>query len=278
MTAKEAVLRAGAGLVAKRSVKQRPQCAVRAEVVRVARVTPTMVRVTLTGPDLAQFPVLGDDHYVRMLFPRPGQAEPQLPPTAKWYPELLAMDKAVRPLLRNYTLRDVRPEQAEVDVDFAVHDDGGPACTWALAAAPGDVVGLIEQGVIFSPDLTADHLLLVADDTGLPAVHGLLANLPAEHPVTVVVEVTGPEDEQPIDRADVTWLHRRDPHAKPGLLAIAHVTALPAPTTGRGQAWLAGEAGMITGIRRHLVKDLGYAKDDICFTGYFKHGRAQYAD
>lgn len=273
----ETVLKAGSGLIAKRMAKTKPQCAVRVEVSAVVDLTPTMRRVTLTGPDLADYPVLGDDHYVRVLFPKPGQDEPVLPPTAKWYPELLHMDKAIRPDLRNYTLRAVRPEQAEVDIDFAVHEEGGPACTWVLQAQPGHVIGLIEQGVIFSPDHEADHLLLVADDTGLPAVHGLVANLPDGLATTIVVEVTTEADHQDVGR-EVTWLHRGDPHTKPGVLALAHVAALPSLTTGRGQAWLAGESSMTTGIRRHLVKERGYAKDDVSFTGYFKHGRAQYAE
>lgn len=268
-----AVQRAGAGVVARRTARTHPQSAVRVEVARVADVTPGMRRVTLTGPALADYPVLRDDHYARLLLPRPGQAEPVLPTTSAWYPELLAMDPAVRPVLRNYTLRDVRPGDAEVDVDFALHHEGGPACRWAQQARPGQAVGLIEQGCLFAPDPTADHLLLVADDTGLPAVHGLLAGWTG--PVTVVVEVSGPSDEQPLP-VPATWLHRGE--AVPGRLALAHVSALAPLTTGRGQAWLAGESQLVTGLRRHLVRERGYAKADISFTGYFRHGRAAYAD
>lgn len=264
----------GAGLVAKRAVRTHPQSAVRVQVTRVTDVTPTMRRVTLTGPGLADYPVLHDDHYVRVLLPRPGQAEPRLPPSARWYPELLAMDRAERPVLRNYTLRAVRPAEQEVDIDVVLHAGGGPACQWALAAQPGDVLGLIEQGVMFSPDPAADHLLLVADDTGLPAVHGLLAGWTGS--VTVVLEVSTAADEQELT-VPATWLHR-GPGAVPGRLALTHVSALGALTTGRGQAWLAGEAAMVTGIRRHLVRECGYAKADVSFTGYFRHGRAQYAD
>lgn len=264
------VLRVGAGLVARRTVKTHPQAAVRVEVARVVDVTPTMRRVTFHGPGLGDYPVLRDDHYARLLLPRPGQAEPLLPASARWYPELLALDRAERPVLRNYTLRDVRPAECEVDIDFALHAHGGPACGWALAAAPGDVAGLIEQGVIFSPDPSADHLLLVADDTGLPAVHGLLARWTG--PVTVVVEVGSPSDEQSLP-VPATWLHRSS-----GASAVADIPRLPVLTTGRGQAWLAGESGMVTGLRRHLVRERGYAKADISFTGYFKRGRAQYSD
>jgi NADPH-dependent ferric siderophore reductase len=269
----QTVRRAGAAVVARREAVSRPQRAVRAEVVRAVDVTPTMRRVTLTGPELSAFPVLGGDHYARLLLPRAGQVEPLLPTTSRWYPELLAMDAAQRPVLRNYTLRAVRPEQQQVDIDLVVHAHAGPGGRWARDAAPGDVVGLIEQGVLFTPDLTAEHLLLVTDDTGLPALAGLLAQWSGD--VTAVVEVSGPADEQDLARP-VTWLHRGDD--VPGRLALRHVPGLPPLTVGRGQAWLAGEAAMVTGLRRHLVRERGYAKSDISFTGYFRHGRAQYAD
>lgn len=274
----ETVLKAGAGIVAKRMAKTHPQQPAHATVVRTATITPTMHRITLTGPALAAYPVLGNDHYVRVLFPRPDQREPVLPPGDSWYPGLLKMDRGVRPRLRNYTLRAVRPELAEVDIDFVLHEDGGPASTWAAAAQPGDVLGLIEQGLLFAPDPAADHLLLVADDTGLPGVLGILESLPADATATVVVEVTTPADEQPLPAGhDVTWLHRGDPHAQPGLLLQAHLPTLPT-APGRGQGWIAGEASMITGIRRHLVKERGYDKADVSFHGYFKFGKAQYTD
>ncbi|MGJ9424461.1 siderophore-interacting protein [Nesterenkonia halotolerans] len=42
----------------------------------------------------------------------------------------------------------------------------------------------------------------------------------------------------------------------------------------REYAWLAGEAGVITGLRRHLVKDVGLSRKQVSFMGYWKHGRA----
>ncbi|MCY1159333.1 MAG: siderophore-interacting protein, partial [Citricoccus sp.] len=44
---------------------------------------------------------------------------------------------------------------------------------------------------------------------------------------------------------------------------------------GRWYAWLAGEAGAITSIRRHLVKDLGIDRKCVSFMGYWKQGRAE---
>jgi NADPH-dependent ferric siderophore reductase len=40
-------------------------------------------------------------------------------------------------------------------------------------------------------------------------------------------------------------------------------------------AWLAGEAGAITGLRRHLVRELGIDRSRVAFMGYWKLGRAE---
>jgi NADPH-dependent ferric siderophore reductase len=40
-------------------------------------------------------------------------------------------------------------------------------------------------------------------------------------------------------------------------------------------AWLAGEAGAITALRRHLVGDLGVDRRAVAFMGYWRLGRAE---
>lgn len=40
-------------------------------------------------------------------------------------------------------------------------------------------------------------------------------------------------------------------------------------------AWLAGEAGVIKSLRRHLVGDLGLDRRSVAFMGYWRLGRSQ---
>ena len=54
--------------------------------------------------------------------------------------------EAQRPEMRWYTVRALRPEAAEIDVDIVVHGDSGPGSAWALRAAPGDRVGFRASG------------------------------------------------------------------------------------------------------------------------------------
>ena len=48
-------------------------------------------------------------------------------------------------------------------------------------------------------------------------------------------------------------------------------------TEGQGPfyAWLAGEAKVITTLRRHLVKEIGVDRKQVSFMGYWRQGRAE---
>ena len=39
-------------------------------------------------------------------------------------------------------------------------------------------------------------------------------------------------------------------------------------------AWIAGEAGVVTSLRRHLVRDLGIDRRQVAFMGYWRRGVA----
>jgi NADPH-dependent ferric siderophore reductase len=53
---------------------------------------------------------------------------------------------------------------------------------------------------------------------------------------------------------------------------------LPDPATGGDHvdlyAWIAGESAMVTGLRRHLVKELGVDRRQVAFMGYWRRGVA----
>ena len=106
------------------------------------------------------------------------------------YPEYCAMAEEQRPVIRTYTVRAVRPERAELDVDVVLHgvDDGhaGPAARWAAAAVPGDRIVLLGPdrpgsgrpwGVEWAPPPAARTLLLAGDETAVPAVCTILESL-----------------------------------------------------------------------------------------------------
>lgn len=253
-------------------------------VVRTRRLSPTLVRITLGGPELARVVSGGRDQRFKLFLPRPGQDVPVLPDVLdeRWYARWRAMDPDVRGVMRTYTIRAVRAEPAELDVDFALHGDLGPASRWARRAAPGDPVSVLAPvapengGVDFAPPTDARWVLLAGDETALPAIAGILAWLPAGLPVRAWIEVADPADMAELPtaaHAEVTWLVR-PPGTAASPLPHALASAPPFPTTP-GYAWIAGEASAVRAMRRHLLTDHAFPRTHITFTGYWRRGTTE---
>ncbi|MBV2363727.1 siderophore-interacting protein [Streptomonospora nanhaiensis] len=242
----------------------------RAAVVRSERLTPHMIRVVLGGPDLAELPV-GEytDHYVKLLFPPPGEDYPEPFDLQRVRAEL---PRERWPRMRTYTVRAFDRAAGEMTVDFVYHGDSGLAGPWAAAARPGDVVYFAGPGGGYAPDPAADWHLLAGDESALPAVAAALERLPEGARAHAFIEVAGPEEEQKIDPsgdARVTWLHCG---AEPvGARLVAAVTGLDFPP-GDVQAFVHGEAGFVKELRRHLRQDRGVARERLSVSGYWRLG------
>ncbi len=250
-------------------------------VVATRRLSPTLVRVVLGCDELSAVVSGGRDQRFKLFLPRPGQDAPVLPEVLDldWYPRWRELDPAVRGIMRTYTIRAVRQDPPEIDVDFALHGDLGPASRWAQQAAPGDTVSilapLVEEngGVEFQLPRDARWALLTADETALPAVAGILESLPAGFPVRVWIEVAHPDDRVALaTRADaeITWLVRP---CSPVTECVA-AAGLPGPAD-TGYAWIAGEASSVRALRRHLVGERGLDRRRVSFTGYWRRGTTE---
>ena len=158
-----------------------------ATVLRTERLTPHMIRVVLGGDGLADFGAGAyTDHYVKLLFPRPGVA----------YPVPMDMTAVRRdfpreqwPRQRSYTVRSWDAGARELTIDFVYHGDEGLAGPWAAAARPGDEVMFLGPGGAYAPSPDADWHLLVGDESALPAIAAAVERLPAGAPARVFVEV-----------------------------------------------------------------------------------------
>ena len=235
----------------------------RVPVLRVEQVTPGMTRVTVGGPDLADFAAAGTDQNVMLYFY----------PDDVVLPEPLTLESArgmwsqVRPLTRTYTVSRYDRATCEMDFDFVLHDAAGPASDWAKKAAPGDPLIFVGPSPAYLPDPTADWHLLAGDATALPAIAAILRELPAGATARVFVEVTDEAEEQVLTSdADitVTWCHGD------GLLAKAVAAAdLPA---GRVDAWLAGERAAMVALRKHLLDERRYDRARVRPTTYWRRG------
>ncbi|GAA1355017.1 siderophore-interacting protein [Streptomyces beijiangensis] len=253
------------------------------QVVGARRLGPSIIRVTFGGPELREFAAGGRDQSLSLFLPQPGQYEPVLPPLEAgddWFTRYRALPDDIRAVMRSYTVRAQRrrPDD-EVDIDFAVHDDGGPACRWALRAAPGDRVTVLGPAVAdntavrFRPREGTDSVLIWADETALPAAAAILEWLPAGTTARVWLEVQHTRDRQALNTAAdarITWLVREE--GAPAAVDAVREAALPGT---RPYVWIAGESGSVKALRRHLVRERGLDRRDITFVGYWRRGLSE---
>lgn len=255
---------------------------IKLQVLRSERLTPHFQRVTLGGGTIEHFVPMGYDQWFRLFIPTEGEVGlDRLPDKVSTigYLKYLRIKSDVRPVLRNYTVRAFRasgPDGPEIDVDFVLHgsaedDSNGPGASWAESCAPGDWVGIIDEGLVFDPSLGHDDLLLVTDESGVPAVAGILESLPEDAAGLAILEVPSAEDVVKLSGpagVEVRWLVREDGH-EPGADALATLASVD--VRPGVHAFAVGESALATGARRHLV-EAGVPKDRINFCGYWKVG------
>src|SRR5271169_1447612 len=175
------------------------------QVREVSRITPKMLRIVVSGDELAGFVSAAHDDHVKLFFPHPGEEKPALPapgPNGPVYAD------GVPPPARDYTPRRYDAAANALTIDFVLHGDG-PAASWAEQARPGNFLGVGgPRGSFIVPD-DFDWYLLAGDETALPAIGRRLEELPPGARAVVVVEVADAGDEQRFEtrsRLDVQWL------------------------------------------------------------------------
>ncbi|MEH3034617.1 MAG: siderophore-interacting protein [Aeromicrobium erythreum] len=257
---------------------------VKLQVRRRALVSPHLLRVTFGGGTIEHFVPRGYDQWFRLFIPREDDlALDRLPDKVDTlgYLRYLRIHADVRPELRNYSVRAYRADGSdgpEIDVDFVLHGsavDGtaGPGAAFAETCEPGDWVGIVDEGLVFDPDLGTDELVLVTDETGVPGVCGILESLPEDATGVAILEVPSPEDVLSVTGpagVEQHWVVRGRDEA-PGTRALAELEQVPVGPTTHGYA--VGETSLATGARRALVA-AGVPKARISFCGYYRAGHA----
>ncbi len=292
------------------------------EVLRLDRLSPSFVRLELGSAAFAELGGTGAyfDQRIKLVFPHEDGPVPSFSGADEsWYTTWLERPVEERGHMRTYTIRDVvgSGSDTRLVVDIVLHEDdghdaGGPGSTWAARATVGDrIVALAPRkgyeygGIEFAPG-QAGRLLLVGDETALPAIAGILRDLPADAVGAAVVEVPVSDDVQDLVApvgVEVVWL----PRDGAPLGSLVHAAALErlgvAPVSvevsddevdpdlwetpaysSSGEAideeshgddlyvWIAGESKVVTGLRRVLVKDLGLDRRQVAFMGYWRVG------
>ena len=245
----------------------RPRSPIRKVTVEnVARLTPGLTRVTFTGAELSGFGPPRPAAHIKLHIVPPGET---------WNP---LDEDAPRPPRRTYTPHSFDAERLRLDVDFVLHGSG-LASDWATQASPGQTMFVSGPGGGYEAPADARTLVLVADETALPAVGMILEKLPVGCRPIVLAELPGPEEERALsERTDVAphWLHRDVARSLPGSLLETAVREFD--TDASTAWWVACEAAAMRRIKHYLLKDRAVAPAHVHVRGYWKLGETAYPD
>lgn len=217
------------------------------------RLTPHMIRITLGGPELAGFTSPSPDDYIKIFIP--------------------GLDGS--PTRRDYTARRYDSQNGTLLLDFVNHHSG-PAAAWARCAKPG---GRLEIGGPRGSQIIArpiDQWFLIGDETALPAIGRRVEELPADTPVTTLVTVPGPEDEQvfvTVARHAAHWVHRSMDQAADeatSVLAVLKNLGIREHTF----VWVGAEAHVAKAVRQYLLNECSIPAQWIKAFGYWMKGQA----
>ncbi|WP_153814257.1 siderophore-interacting protein [Streptomyces sp. SUK 48] len=256
------------------------------QVARTRRLGPSLVRVTFDGAALRGFHSDGRDQSLSLFLPHPGQKEPVVPLDLgeNWWQEYRELPEDVRAVMRSYTLRELRREPDEIDIDFALHGvepgaaaPAGPASQWAARAVPGDrvlVLGPVladNRAIRFRPPEDTDLVVMWGDETAVPAATAILESLPAGTRVSAWLQVPHAADIQDVRTdadAEITWLVRGEGAPEP----LAALRDARLPGAAHPYVWIAGESGQVKALRRHFVGERGVDRRRVTFVGYWRRG------
>ncbi len=221
------------------------------EVAGTRLVTPHMQRVELTAAELADFSY------------RPGQDV-----------MLLVAADGNKPVRRRYTIRRLDKAGRLLTIDVVLHG-AGPGERWVRAARRGDrIEGIGPRGKV-SPFPAADWHLFMGDESAMPAILAMTESLPGDSVATLVIEIPEAADEQDFSapaRTRVSFLHRLGRRAGDPAALTAEAADVELPT-GRGHAYLLGEARVVLAMRE-VLSARGIAESQLSPKAYWGLGRA----
>lgn len=181
-------------------------------VVRSYDLTPRMRRVVVAIEEGIERLMTGGLH-VRILIAEHKNRKPVWPHLSKTgaivWPE--GEDSLIR---RVYTIRSGNIARGEIDLDFVMHEgDKMPGATFGATAQAGDILGIVGPGGVM-PE--AQSYVFGGDETALPVMLRMAADMPADRKLTVYAEIDNEAERQEIvSKADVqwNWLYRNGKHA-----------------------------------------------------------------
>lgn len=220
-------------------------------VVKKQQITPNMLRITLGGDELKNFPEGEEGGYVKVLL-KEGN------------------------LKRSYTIRAFRADILELDVDFFLHGgngEAGPASAWATNVSIGKEINITGPGSVKRITTSEDWYFIAGDMTALPAISVNLETMPRNAKGYAVIEIIEETDKQEIDSPEgmtVIWVINPHPNQVNTILPDA-VKALPW-LEGKPNVWLACEFGGMKLLRTYFKRENSVSKNELYISSYWKIG------
>ncbi|OTA18086.1 vibriobactin utilization protein ViuB [Xenorhabdus vietnamensis] len=258
------------------------------------------------------------DQRIKLLFPLKNNPSLQVKEGEEWHSNYMSIPKEERPLMRTYTLRALRIENNEMDVEFVLHGKNTPVSNWLEQSNPGAFLQIVApkidsndspingaEGCEWKPPAQVRQVLLIADETALPAALGILEELSVcDNPPNIQAFFEVPKQEDCINTeqfkfANVFWLPRdvkeRYVYGERLLEAVREHVILPASAFIEEQflaettspdgtlweraengnqanhfyAWVAAESSAVKNLRRYLLQERHLDRTLINFMAYW---------
>ena len=226
--------------------------------------TPNMIRVIFSGPELDGFPEAREGGNCKLMIPDIGEAKDRF---------ASRLQNGPAPVRRTYTVRKFDAKTQELSIDFVAHGDEGPASRWASSAKPGDFLGFAGPSAPKITVFDADWYLIAADPSAIPVAAATLEAMPRDAKGIAIFEITSEEDQQTFDMPSgiaVHWLVQPDPHV-PSTAQEDLIRLMDWPE-GRVQTCIAGESCVIRSLRAFLTHEKYVPREDTYISGYWKIG------
>ena len=226
--------------------------------------TPNMIRVVFSGPELDGFPNQSEGGNCKLLIPEISETKDQ-------FVERLCNGSP--PIRRTYTVRKFDVVTQELTIDFVAHGNEGPASRWASSARTNDFLGFAGPSEPKFIDFDADWYLVAADPSAIPVAAVALEAMPRDSKGVAIFEITSALDRQEIDAPagiKIHWLVHSDPH-KASTRQEDLIKAIEWPQ-GRVKTCIAGESAVIRSLRDFLINEKQVPREDTYISGYWKIG------
>ena len=246
-----------------------------AEVTKVNRLTPGLIRITFSGGDLEDFISTGcTDQYINGYFVPTG-APYEVPFDLD---EVRGLGAEFRPRPRRFTVRKWDNAEKTLTIDFVVHGESGYAGPWAQQAKLGDKLQFKGPNGSYVPDPDADWHLFAGDETALPSISASLEALGSDSHCVVFLVVDSQEFEVPVTSdasVDFKWLHRQST-LEPSNLLLNAISDFEFASENF-DIFIHGEAGEVRELRKYLVSEYSVDPKTASISPYWRRNHTDEA-